>query len=123
MAGLVRKNEQAKAQPVDGAQGAEMAVLIGVEDGAPNFLTRRFTLNPGGSIPRHRHPAIEHEQVVLSGRMLLGIGEQTHMVEAGDAVYIPSGVAHWYRNEGDQPVQFLCMVPRTATYDTEWLDD
>jgi quercetin dioxygenase-like cupin family protein len=105
------------------ARGTRMVVLIGVDDGAPNFLTRKFVLEPGARIPAHRHPNIEHEQVMLSGEMVLGLDEKTVTVTAGQAVFIPAGVTHWYENRSDANVEFLCMVPRTASYDTEWLED
>jgi quercetin dioxygenase-like cupin family protein len=107
---------------VEGARGTSIQVLLGPEDGTPNFVTRRFTIDPGGRIPCHRHPTIEHEQVVLEGEMVLALDEREHVVRAGDCVFIPAGVAHWYENRGAVPVRFLCMVPRTADYTTEWLE-
>jgi quercetin dioxygenase-like cupin family protein len=26
-------------------------------------------------------------------------------------VHIPGGTPHWYRTEGDQPFEFLCVIP------------
>ncbi len=98
-----------------------MQVLIGPDEGAPNFIMRRFTIMPGGSIPAHLHPSIEHEQYVLSGSMKLGLGDSQRVVTAGEAVFIPAGVAHWYENEGEQPVVFLCVIPKTKNFETEWL--
>jgi len=43
-------------------------------------------------------------------------------VGAGDCLLIPAGVAHWYENRGAVPVRFLCMVPLTEAYQTEWLE-
>ena len=109
-------------QPVARARGAHMAVLIGPESGAPNFVTRRFLLDPGGRIPAHRHPDIEHEQVMVKGEMVLGLASETRVVRAGDAVYIPAQTAHWYENRQSDPVEFLCVVPITDRYATEWLE-
>jgi len=75
--------------PVDRARGATIQVLIGPSDGAANFLTRKFTIQPGGRIPRHKHPGIEHEQFVLSGTMRIGIGDDVRDVVAGEAIFIP----------------------------------
>lgn len=119
----VSRPDQHVYQPVARARGARMAVLIGPDDGAPTFVTRRFVLEPGGRIPTHRHPHIEHEQVVLRGEMTIGLDQTTRDVSTGDAIFIPAGVSHWYENRGDEPVEFVCMVPRTTTYDTEWLED
>jgi quercetin dioxygenase-like cupin family protein len=111
-----------KAQPVERARGAAMEVVLGPDDGVPHFVTRRFTIAPGGRIPCHRHDTIEHEQVVLEGAMVVGFDDREHVAAAGDCLFIPPGVAHWYENRGDVPVRFLCVVPHTDVYQTEWLE-
>lgn len=87
----------------------ERQVLIG-EDMGPNFQMRRFIMQPGGGMPRHTN-TVEHEQYVLRGRANIGIGNDTFEVSAGDVVYIPAGVPHWYRAADAGPFEFLCMVP------------
>lgn len=84
-------------------------VLISSEEG-PNFALRRFVMQPGGGMPRHTN-TVEHEQYVLKGRARIGIGEEIHEVKAGNVVFIPEGVPHWYQNTGDEPFEFLCIVP------------
>jgi quercetin dioxygenase-like cupin family protein len=111
------------APPVKRARGARMAVLVGPEQGAPNFITRRFLLAPGARIPKHRHPTIEHEQVMVRGEMVLGMNDDVRTVRAGDAMYLPAGCAHWYENRGTEEVEFLCVIPKTPDYATEWLED
>lgn len=113
---------EAPAEPVRRARGARMAVLIGPGRGAARFYTRRFTLAPGGAIPEHRHDTIEHEQVVVRGEMVLTLDGVERAVRAGDAVFIPAGTAHAYANRSrEQEVEFLCIVPATSDYRTEWL--
>jgi quercetin dioxygenase-like cupin family protein len=108
---------------VDRSRGAAIRVLIGPSDSAPHFVTRHFTLEPGGRIPCHRHDNIEHEQVILSGSMTIGLDQREFEVSQGDCVFIPAGVAHWYENRSDDSVAFLCVVPKTTQYRTEWLED
>jgi quercetin dioxygenase-like cupin family protein len=115
--------EAAPAPPVKRARGARMAVPVGPEQGASNYITRRFLLAPGGRIPKHRHPTIEHEQVMVRGEMVLGMGDEVRTVRAGDAMYLPAGCAHWYENRSAEEVEFLCMIPNTPEYATEWLED
>jgi len=115
--------QAAPAPQVRRARGARMAVLIGPEHGAPNFITRRFILAAGARIPAHRHPTIEHEQVMIRGEMVLGMGDEVRTVRAGDAIYLPAGCAHWYENRTAGEVEFLCVVPNTKEYATEWLED
>ena len=121
--GMIRAAEDAEVIPVDRARGATIQVLIGPNEGAPRFFTRRFTLQPGGRIPEHKHAAVEHEQVVLEGEMVLSLDGVERVVKAGDAIFIPAGVAHWYENRSAEPVSFLCIVPKTEEYQTEWLEE
>ena len=107
---VVKRGGDAAAEPVDAAEGLSKAVLIDESDGAPNFAMRRFELAPGAEVPRHTN-AVEHEQYVLAGEYVVGIGEEQHTVSAGDALLIPAGVEHWYRNAGDEPGAFICAVP------------
>jgi quercetin dioxygenase-like cupin family protein len=96
-------------QAVKAGQNTLFQVLIGPEEG-PNFAMRRFTMQPGGGMPAHTN-AIEHEQYVLRGRARVGIGDRVFEVKQDDVVYIPAGVPHGYRAEGEEPFVFLCVVP------------
>lgn len=120
---MVRSSAAVETATVERSRGAEIQILVGPADGAPNFVTRRFTLAPGGRIPTHRHDTIEHEQFMLSGSMVLGLDRQEIDVAPGDAVFIPPGVAHWYENRSGAPAVFLCIVPHTTDYQTEWLEE
>jgi quercetin dioxygenase-like cupin family protein len=113
----------AVAAPVLRARGARMAVLVGPHQGAPNFVTRRFELEPGGRIPMHSHPTIEHEQVVVRGAMVITLSGEDRTVRAGDAVFIPAGTPHAYANLGDEVVEFICVIPNTSGYATDWLEE
>jgi quercetin dioxygenase-like cupin family protein len=44
------------------------------------------------------------------------------VVRAGDAVYLPAGCAHWYENRTAAEIEFLCVIPNTKAYATEWLE-
>jgi quercetin dioxygenase-like cupin family protein len=41
----------------------------------------------------------------------IGIGDDEFEVSAGDVVFIPEGVPHWYQNIGDENFEFLCIIP------------
>ena len=107
---LVRRGDEVAYDSVDAAEGLLKGVLIDESDGAPHFAMRRFELAPGASVPRHTN-AVEHEQYVLAGEYVVGIGDAEHTVSPGDALLIPAGVEHWYRNEGDEAGAFICVVP------------
>jgi quercetin dioxygenase-like cupin family protein len=120
---VVRSTSEVVETEVERSRGATIQVLIGPEDRAPRFFTRRFTILPGGRIPKHRHEDIEHEQVVLEGEMVIGLDDDERVVRAGDAIFIPAGVAHWYENRSSETMRFLCVVPRSEGYQTQWLEE
>ena len=105
----VKKFSDVPPVEVEAAVKTTIQVLISPEE-APNFAMRRFVMQPGGSMPRHTN-AVEHEQLVLNGRARIGIGDEVYEVEKNDVVFIPAGVPHWYETLGDEPFEFLCMVP------------
>lgn len=107
---VVRRPDEIEYDDVGAADGMMKGVLVSDEDGAPNFAIRRFTLGPGATVPKHTNK-VEHEQYVLEGEYTVGIGDEEHVVSAGDSLFIPAGVIHWYRNESDASGAFLCAVP------------
>ncbi|MDG6937669.1 MAG: cupin domain-containing protein [Nitrososphaerota archaeon] len=119
----VKPDGSVKPENVERAVKTEIEWLVDRHDGAPNFEMRRFRIRPGGSIPRHFHPEIEHEQYVLRGRYKMGIGGQVHEVKAGDSIYIPKGTMHWYQNTGDEDAEFLCIIPKTERYESVYPDE
>lgn len=106
---VVKSADNVAGEPVAAGTATMRQVLIGPDE-APNFAMRRFVMGPGGGMPRHTN-TVEHEQFVLRGRARIGIGESEIQVEAGNALYIPAGTPHWYSVEGDEPFEFLCVVP------------
>jgi quercetin dioxygenase-like cupin family protein len=106
---IVRPASDAPLEPIGAGRGASRQVLLGAETGS-TFHTRRFVMEPGGGMPRHTN-SVEHQQYVLRGAARVGIGGEVHDIRAGMVVHIPAGVPHWYRVEGEEPFEFLCMVP------------
>jgi quercetin dioxygenase-like cupin family protein len=101
--------DEADRTAVPVGKGASFQILIGQGE-APNFAMRRFTMEPGGGMPNHTN-TVEHEQYVLRGSAKVGIGEETYEVKAGDVVFIPAGVPHWYEAGAEEAFEFLCLVP------------
>jgi len=93
-----------------GATGASRQVPIGKADGAPNFSIRVFTLEPGGHTPHHQHDS-EHLNYILEGSGVAMEGDTPRPIQAGDFVLVKPHEKHQYRNTGDSPLVFMCMVP------------
>jgi quercetin dioxygenase-like cupin family protein len=98
-----------EAQIVKAGEKTTIQVLISSQEG-PNFALRRFLMEPGGGMPEHTN-TVEHEQYILRGHASIGIGDETFDVRAGDVVFIPDGVPHWYQNVGEENFEFLCIIP------------
>jgi quercetin dioxygenase-like cupin family protein len=105
----VKHIQDIPTEQVPDATGVTKAVLISAEE-ARNFAMRKFTMQPGGSMPVHTNK-VEHEQYVLRGKATVRLGEEIFEVSAGDIVFIPADLPHYYVNITDEPFEFLCLVP------------
>jgi quercetin dioxygenase-like cupin family protein len=105
----VKHTHDIESMTVQAGTDVTMQVLISADE-APHFAMRRFVIQPGGGMPNHIN-AVEHEQFVLGGKARIGIGGDVFEVSKGDVVFIPASSPHWYQNTGDEPFEFLCLVP------------
>ena len=112
-----------KIQPVEsieqsavempGAENCKVRQLVGKNVEAPNFAMREFEVAPGGFTPHHSHP-YEHEIYILAGQGIALEGTDQHAIKAGDCIYVAPDDVHQFRNTGDQPLKFLCLIPNSA---------
>lgn len=105
-----RKDVEEKIPQMDGVKDATMRMLLGKEDGVPNFYMREFTVASGGHTPLHSHN-YEHEIYILEGRGALQCGDETRPLSPGQAIYIPANSLHQFRNDSDGDLRFICLVP------------
>ena len=105
----IKHSTDIEAKNVTAGKDTTIQVLISSQEG-PNFALRKFSMQKGGGMPRHTN-TVEHEQYVLRGKATITIGDETHHVEAGDVVFIPEGAIHSYNNTGEEPFEFLCIIP------------
>ena len=104
--------EETSPVSLDGVKDVSMRVLLGREHGMPNFSMRHFVVESGGHTPLHAHD-YEHQIIVLEGH---GEAEQdgvTSTIASGDVLYVAPDLVHQFRNTGEEPMQLICLVPRT----------
>jgi quercetin dioxygenase-like cupin family protein len=94
-----------------GFEGVVKHVLIGSEDGAPNFVVRYFQVAPGKSSRLEQHPH-EHGVIILQGRAKVQINDEFFEVGANDAVFISGNDLHQLTTLGEEPLGFICVIPR-----------
>jgi quercetin dioxygenase-like cupin family protein len=93
-----------------GSTGTTIRWLINRDNGARTFAMRRFVVQPSGEIPLHGHEA-DHEIYILSGEGIAFTPEQEVAIEADMFLYVPPNEEHGYRNTGDSPLVFICVIP------------
>jgi len=106
---FVKDLTKIKKEKITAGKNTSVQVLISSKEG-PHFAMRKFTIEPGGSMPKHTN-SVEHEQLVLNGSAKIGIGDETFEVKQNNIIFIPAGTPHWYETVGSEPFEFLCMVP------------
>jgi quercetin dioxygenase-like cupin family protein len=104
------KNMDTQEVTDSGAAGVTIRWLISEKDGAPHFAMRMFEVKPDGYTPYHNHPW-EHEVFILEGRGSLVLEDKTVPLNPGDAVFVPAGENHQFKNASKEKLIFLCMVP------------
>ena len=95
---------------MEGAKGAKIRWLISEKDGAPNFATRLFEVEPAGHTPFHTHNW-EHENFVVEGEGVLVTEDGEKPFSKGDVIYVPPNFKHSYKNTGSRTLKFLCIIP------------
>ena len=81
------------------AVGVYKQVPLGVANGAPNFVFRVFTLEPGGHTPYHEH-AVEHMNYIIEGEgALVDRDGKEQYLKAGDFALVLPGEKHQFRNK------------------------
>ncbi|NLT95500.1 MAG: cupin domain-containing protein [Clostridia bacterium] len=112
MAAIVNSLNIEREQVKDsGAVGLEYKTLFAQEKGR-RLAANLVTVQPGGITRNHKH---DWEQVnyIMEGRGLLIVDdnlEEPLEIEAGMAVHVPGGEAHYYKNTGSEPLVMLGVL-------------
>ena len=67
------------------------------------YRVSRYVYSPGTYFPDHSHD-VDKIDAVLSGRFRMRIGSDEVILEAGDCLTVPCGLAHSAEVVGDKPV-------------------
>jgi mannose-6-phosphate isomerase-like protein (cupin superfamily) len=76
---------------------------------AIRYSLARAEVAPGRASLPHRLRAAE-VYCVLAGRGVLSVDGEEALVKPGDSAYIPPGSVQLIRNDGAEPLVFLCIV-------------
>ena len=74
----------------------------------------RAVYEPGATYEMHSHP-YEQFSLLLAGRLLLTVGDETREIGPGDGWYAPADVPHGGKVLGDEPAVFLDVYSPATT--------
>ena len=104
-----KKTERTEIKEAN-ASAVEMKILLGSDEGAPNFVMREFAIERGGHTAYHTHEW-EHEVYVLDGKGAIKQGDKEYPVKKGSFALIKPNEEHQFLNKGDGVFRFICVVP------------
>jgi quercetin dioxygenase-like cupin family protein len=103
--------EASQVAPVVAQEGIGIRWLLTEKEGAPNFAMRVIELQPGVVFTPHQHP-YEHEIYVLEGKgVVTNPDGDVGAMQPGVFLLVPPDEVHGYRNTGDTPLKFICVIP------------
>jgi quercetin dioxygenase-like cupin family protein len=94
----------------DPATGQRIVFLQTGETTGGELLECDLFVEPGGFVPLHAHPHQEERFEAISGSLQFRLGLRRRTVSAGEAVVVPPGTAHWFRNGVDTEAHFRVRV-------------
>ena len=94
--------ERQLLSPTFGGRGVEF-----VRDVVPHGST-------SGEFPPHRR-GVEEYVVVEKGRLRTFVGDEEHLLEAGDALYFEADVSHRFDNAGDGECSYYLVIVTKGT--------
>jgi quercetin dioxygenase-like cupin family protein len=87
-------------------------------DGAEHLVAGIVTFPPVGDSDPHAHAVEEEVLYVVSGCGALVCDGEAHQLEPGSFVFVPPGVEHFVRNDGDQPLTLFYAFSPTVVIGT-----
>ncbi len=84
--------------------------LLGAQDGVSTYVMLYVQHGPGEATPDHTHPW-EHQAFITEGAGVLFCGGREYPIAAGDAVLVPGGVRHQFRNTGAVTMSRVTVNP------------
>lgn len=79
------------------------------------LLEIEMWVQPGGGVPPHVHPRVEERFEVIEGQLDLLSGKTWRTAGAGEAVVVPPGTRHAYRNRSGQVAHARCIARPPTT--------
>lgn len=100
----------------DGVSNVEVVVPNNVSEGRYNVITANW--NSDFRVPSHYHKTHSETFFVIDGQVEWTVEGETHVLNAGDALYIPPNSVHSVRVVGDKQMKSL-MIYEPGGYEDQ----
>jgi len=108
---IIKKLQSVPYADLQGYNGVKKQIVIGPADGSDEIVLRYFTLDQGGSSPYHSHDWPHLVRIEKGSGVMLDAQKNASPITAGDYIFVESNSLHCFKNTGDVPLSFICIVP------------
>ena len=108
---IIKKLENVPFAYLQKYENVSKQIVIGPADGSDEIVLRYFTVGPGGSSPFHSHDWPHLVCIEQGNGVLLDKDKVASPVTAGDYIFVENNALHCFKNTGDGPFSFICIVP------------
>lgn len=98
--------------------GEQITFVETAKDTNGAYLLIEVYLPPNGDgPPLHYHDEFVEQFTIINGMLTVTVGEQEHVLGAGDTITAPIGTAHTFNNRHDQPVTFRVRLTPPSQFE------
>ena len=107
MSDAIYRHGEVEARRTDAPWGVLRWIAGGEIANATGLTLGRVIIKAGHANPRHAHPGCEEVLYLLAGRLEHTLGDETHILEPGDAITIAAGVFHNAKALGEKDAEMI----------------
>ncbi len=98
--------------------GLEVRILLSSADSMGEQCVTEFAFSGAfRGPPMHWHGSYSETFIALEGQLTLLFPDREQPLDAGDVAFVPLGVAHTYRVDGDGLTRFLLICSAGSNFD------
>jgi len=109
---IIKSRELVPFEDMKGYNNVSKQILIGPKDGSDEIIMRYFSVEPGGNTPYHNHPYPHLVKIENGNGVAIDKDGKEFSLAKGQYVYVKDDEIHGFKNVGNEPFEFICIVPQ-----------
>ena len=93
-------------EPFQGDHNALLQTFLPITP-SYDMAVNLFSFQPGANLPQVEVHVMEHGLIFLDGAGVYRLGDQWHLVQAGDVIWMASFCPQWFVAMGNKPARYL----------------